>query len=431
MRPTALLALALLWPVAGENLATALPEPGVVLRGNSGVSGGDCIAVNAQGVTVVRDRDPSGKPTRTAVLSWDQVKLVQGPLQADAQAFEVIADKAWRARSRLERGDLVAAEPIFEDLFHQYAQKAGPTTAVIAGGLLRCRLARGAQTAAVQAWLSWVLATGSSVSASNPADALPESVGAEVSRLVDPATGLSPSLPPLWLSTTAVQVFASSDLPPSDRAKGTTPSEPARSSLIEERVRTLLELYVQSARADCGLMSKEPAKLPDIPASSDVGVRVVADMLRARLGEPPARKEARKALTERLNAKTPPWLQAWCRVAIGRSLLAEPDVEQQRMGVVTLLIVASRSSPTDAYINGLALADAVLGLAKLGDDAGAALLAGELADRFAGHPALESPLLAKWTNRKKSSTPPKPVDPPAAPTPFNDPSRPGATPPTK
>ncbi len=395
-------------------MPSGVAEPGVVLRGNSGLTGGDdCIAVNAQGATVVRERDANGKPTRTAVLSWDQVKLVSGPLETDAKAFEAVADKAWRARTRLERGDLVAAEPIFEELFQQYNQKAGPTTAVIAGGLLRCRLARGAQTAAVQAWLSWLLATGTT--AQGGSDALPESVGVEVSRLVDPATGLSPSLPPLWLSTTAVQIFASSDLAPGERAKGDRPrdvtTEAAKSLLVEEKVHTLLELYVQSARADCGPLSKEPPKMPEIRATADIGVRVVADMLRARIGEAPARKDARKSLAERLNAKTQPWLQAWCRVAIGRSLLAEPEAEQQRMGVVVLLIVASRSSPTDAYINGLALADAVLGLAKLGDDAGAALLAGELADRFAGHPALESPLLLKWTNRKKSNTPPKPVDP--------------------
>src|SRR6185436_14279511 len=81
---------------------------------------------------------------------------VQGESAKKAAEFEALSTKAWRARTRAERGDWAAAEPLFEELFPLIEGKDGPTAAMVAEGLVRCRLRRGAQGAALWPWLEWL-----------------------------------------------------------------------------------------------------------------------------------------------------------------------------------------------------------------------------------------------------------------------------------
>ena len=139
------------------------PGAAVMPRGAVEASLGEPAAVTEEGVAVVREKGPDGKPTKTALVGWDRVREVTGPLAGEAAKFAATADKAWRARVRLERGDWVAAEPLFEELFTTYRDRTGPTALMAAGGLLRCRLARGGQTAAVEPWVAWVRAQGAAL----------------------------------------------------------------------------------------------------------------------------------------------------------------------------------------------------------------------------------------------------------------------------
>ncbi len=191
-KPAAFLIIAAAGVAAAHGLTTLQqPQPaGTVLpRGVSETSLGEPTAVAPEGVSVVRDRNPDGKPVATIVIGWDRVREVTGPLATEASKFTSTAEKAWRARARLERGDWVAAEPLFEELFSEYRTRTGPTALTVAGGLVRCRLMRGAQTAAVEPWIAWLRAQPT---AGAGVDSPPESVGQQVSKMIDPGTGLIP-----------------------------------------------------------------------------------------------------------------------------------------------------------------------------------------------------------------------------------------------
>ncbi len=393
--------------IAGGSAAWVQPQPdgSVMPRGVSETSLGEPTAVSAEGISVVRDRGPDGKPVATFVIGWDRVREVTGPMRTEAAKFAEVADKAWRARARLERGDWIAAEPLFEELFAEYRLKTGPTALTVAGGLVRCRLLRGAQTAAVEPWISW---TRAQTTTSTGGDTLPESVGAQVSKLVDPGTGLVPGLPPMWLSTAAVQSLARTEVPAIDPASKPNPQE--------VRANSLLTLYVLAAKVDSG----STGPLPDRGgATADPGVRLVYDIVKSRLGDEAQRRDARRSLQERITGSAQPWMEVWCRVAVGRSLLLETGEEDRRLGLASLAYVASRSAPADAYLTGLALAEMSLALSKDGNEAAASVLANEAADRFPDHPALESPLMAKWMLARgaRPARPTTPIVPEAQPSP--------------
>jgi hypothetical protein len=306
-------------------------------------------------------------------------------LSAEAAGFSGIAESAWRARVRLERGDIVAAEPLFEGLFETYRGREGPTAQAVAGGLLRCRVARGSVTASVEPWLAW-LWTGGGMPLG---ETLKESVGAEVTKLVDASTGLVPVLPPMWLASSGVAALGR--LEPAAVDPRTKPAP------WQVRADSLRTLYILSARAEMG----QTVALPERGVgANDPGVRLVYDLVKSKVGDAGQRAEARRALNDRLvgvgGQTVPAWIEAWCRVAIGRSLLVETNEEDRLMGLASLAYVASRWSPDEVYLAGLATAEMALALSKDGRESQAAALANQAATRFPDHPALESPAFARW-----------------------------------
>ena len=347
------LALALLAAVAG-----AQPESEVILRGGAQPPEGRIVTCSIEGVVI------ASPVTGETVIGWDSVRLVTGDHADEARAFADVGDKAWRGLRRLERGDIPAAEPLLEGLFVTYRTRTGPTAAAVTGGLLRCRLERGAHTLAIAAWLSWMHArsadpgrqwfTGGSDAGTGPLGA-------------DEATGLLPDLPPIWLDLPAVRVFSDAPLGGTD---------------FGDREQALAELYRHAARARCGV--REP--MPRL-TSPDPGVHLVWDIVAAQSPSPQERTTGRKAIEVRLRKEPSGWLDAWLRVALGRSLLLEDDAEQRQRGVIELLGVRVMHERDSAYLAGLALADSVVALKGLGDDQAASMLRRELLDRFPGHPA--------------------------------------------
>ena len=87
--------------------ASALGQ--VELRGDEVAPPGQVVAMDEAGVHL-----GTGAGARTMVIGWDRVRRVHGQMPAE---FAGTADKAWRARTRVERGDFIAAEPLLEDLF--------------------------------------------------------------------------------------------------------------------------------------------------------------------------------------------------------------------------------------------------------------------------------------------------------------------------
>jgi hypothetical protein len=374
-----------------------LADSTLVMRGAVSPPPGVVTAVDAQGVTVSQygptPAPPAGQkaaakaPSTTIVLSWDRVAKVEGDLAPEAAPFMPVAERLWRARSRLDRGDFVGAEPLFEELFPQFAGRRGPTAAVVAGGLLRCRIGTGAQTAAVAPWLAYLSALGENEQASIGAPELDPTAG----PIIDPATGLAPSLPPVWVNLPSVQSLA----------RGSWASGPAGS-----RGAVLGAYYEQAARFEAGM----PVQVPTVNIERDEAVGLVREMVTARIGDQTQRAAARQALQARLKRRPAPWMEAWIRTAMGRSLILESARESQLLGVAELAEISARLERVNPYLTGIALAEAAVAQAKLGDLAGATRLRGDLAERFPGHPALDWEPLHGWT-----APPPVPVRAPPTP----------------
>lgn len=326
------------------------------------------LGVGIDGVLVGASRDAEGRR-----VPWDMVASVQGRFASDAALHAAAAEASWRARTRLERGDLAGAEPLFESLQERYAGRRGAMAQLVMGGLLLCRVTRGANTLAVEPFLSYLEACEGDPSprlivrggdASDPIDLTP----------IDEATRLNPSLPPMWLATPAV--LTSLRLEPRARTG---------------RAAVLGEIYRVAMQTEAG-----SATLPPEPANADDAVRLAWDIVAARAGDGPTRATARERLRLRVAAEPapPPWMLAWCRCAIGRSLLREGDEESRMLAVAELLAIPATLEHASPYVTGVAMAEAALAMAAAGDLRGANAVRQRLAVRFPGHPALDfEPLL--------------------------------------
>ncbi len=332
----------------------------VVMRG--GQAAGEALAVSEQGVTLSRGGG-------TAVVSWDRVAEVQGELAAEAAPYRELADMLWRARARVERGDGVGAERLFEVLATRFAGQRGASAAVAHGGLLRCRLMAGAQTGAAAAWLAYVNAVGDG----EPAQlALPSVDSAVLGAVaVDGVTQLAPMAPPVWVESAAVQALARGAWPLSEGG-------------AREKALRLQAWYREAARFEVGL----PVTLPE-GEEKDEGVALVRDVVTARVGDEAQRGAARRALAARLKKRPAAWVEVWCRVGVGRSLLREAGRDEQLLGVNELLEVAARLERVNPYLTGVALAEAAAALHRLGDVPGATRVRNDMLERFSGHPAQE------------------------------------------
>src|SRR5690606_25081264 len=188
----------------------------------------------------------------------------EGPRADEAAPFMDLAEQVWRARRRLERGDAVSAEPLLEDLFAQTRSWRGPTRAVIAEGLMRCRLRRGAQVGAIEPWLALLDARASAAPGIEPW-ATEWARDAGLGAVQDAATGLAPALPPMWLDWPAVRQFATVGA----QTIGTEGGAPAG-----DQPAALHDLYVAAARFEAGLEVELPR-----PATTDPGVRLVREIV--------------------------------------------------------------------------------------------------------------------------------------------------------
>lgn len=294
-------------------------------------------------------------------IGWQRVLDVSGQASGEAAPFLVSAEKAWRGLARLERGDFVAAEPLLEEVFPALSSQAGPTAEAVAEGLMRCRLARGSQPLALEPYLTLMLSNQVEVT----------------SEHLDPRTGLCVALPPIWGSDAGLAPVMKSVARDGFAPWGTS-----------GRARQLAELYAAAGKHE---LSGEALTRDFAPA--DEGVKLVQDMVHARIGDPLMRRNARAELESRLASDIPDWQRAWIHAAVGLSLLEEGDDHSARLGIVQLLHVPALYSESQPALAGLCLAESSLSLSEMGRADAAILLAGELETRFRGHAMTRHPIV--------------------------------------
>lgn len=314
-------------------------------------------AVGPQGVEV------GGEAPRT--IPWDRVKRVRGEGAEQFAAHEKIAEDAWRARTRLERGDAALAEPLFESLFARFADTSGPTAELVCQGLLLCRLDRGAVIEAIRPWLESVRQL------SDGAERRTWPFGAPS---VDERTLLSPLLPPLWLDGPALNAYLRTQ-----RATPASEGSPLAAALES--------WYRFSARAVGGASEPPPEIPPDLAAHP--GLLFVSRIVLADVGAGNDRLKARDALQGHIERHRGAWSEAWAHVAIGRSLLDEASPDIRADGMNHLLQVPARFGSSQPYLAGLALAEVGAAMARDGDEEASSKLLEQLETLYPGHPGIE------------------------------------------
>lgn len=345
-RPAAI-RVAIVWPLLLS--APALAQ--LTLRGGTPLNA-PIVTLSAAGVEV-EGHDPP-------VIPWDRIAAVGGDFTDDAQPFASIADRAWRARARLERADIYFAEPLFDQLLLE--RLPGPTGAVVARGALRCRLDRGALSSAVAPWID-------AVALRRHATSLDES--SPLARVMDPADALAPLLPPIFLNDDAAIYLTEHPIDARDDAEASA----------------LASLYVAAARA---ARTPATAHLPSIdPAIREAPpVAFVHAIVAAQIGSAPERTTARETLRARIRSDAGSFREAWSRVALARSLALEPGSAPQREAVLHYLHLPARFARAQPYLTGVALAEAARLLEQQADPEAAQTLRAELAASMPRHPAL-------------------------------------------
>ncbi len=357
---------ALLLAIASPLLAQ---DDALILRAFEQPPTGTVMGVGPQGVQV---RTPQGD---VVVVGWDRVLHPPSSLAEAAEPFEQLSTDAWRARARVERGDLVLAEPLLLDVFDRVRAGGalrGPTGLVVAEGLMRCRLARGATAAAIEPWLAWLDAS----IIRQPRTTFANRQWARDAGLpivIDPASELAPMLPPMWLATPSLQLVLQLEPVEGERDKASA----------------MRALYQAAARFELGQVVDD---LPDVPR--EAASELVRDIVAARVLDASARTSARARLEAALGNAASPWLSAWIRAAIGRSLVLEDDEEQRLRGVAQLLRVHVLHRLDSPALADIALAEAAVTLDSVGQGRVARSLAGELARVSPQSPVLSWPEVA-------------------------------------
>jgi len=310
---------------------TALPAllaPGVIeLRGGAEVDA-PIESISLDGVRV------GGSAPR--VISWDRVKTITGEHASEALEYEEIAGAAWRARTRLARGDAPMAEPLFAWLFKLYRLQDSPTAALVADGYMRCLLDRGAQARAVAPWLDTVRMSAGDAAASV----------------------LQPALAPIFDDSLETAALAEAGLPNQLQPSGGA-------------AHALAWWYTEAARFDAGLPGQLPTTRPGELGEADEDLAFIEQIVVSRTGDREQRRRERARLRRVIDREHGSWREAWARVAIGRSLLLEDDPSSGSLGVIELLHVPARFAEELPALAALALRDASSALRRLGDDAGA------------------------------------------------------------
>lgn len=326
----------------------------VVLRGEGEPQRAPVEEVSLEGVRV------GGTEART--IGLDGVKIVLGEHAGDWALVQGIATDAWRARTRLARGDYRLAAPIFEELWETYEGRDGPTALLVAEGALRCRLAGDGQVAAVDSWLKALELRQRGIKlAGDP----------PIEPIIDTTTGLVPALPPFWSRVQAAGSGAGWGVFVSE-----TPEIAAMANLYERA------MLGQTS----GMVDVEPIQDESMRDS----VRFVATLIDAVGDDSDARANARGRLESALESQIGTWREAWIRFALGRSYIMEPGRSGLTPGVLHLLHIPARFERSLPYLAGLALSEAGVALARAGEAAPAEALLDEMTAAFADHPALSA-----------------------------------------
>lgn len=393
----------------GEVAGEALGITGTVdLRFGGGRVTGQILSMTGDGL---RMRPDIGQER---IILWSQVAGVSHPAAKKfAATFAPMAEGLWRLTARVNRGDAEGAELLYDKLETSgaLAGLSGASKRATLRTVTNLRLSRGFVTGATRAYLESLAATGaladdaaaSGESASGSGDLGGQGTLASIRAAVDSTTGLCPNLPPAFSTQ-----LSGGGLPALAKWRGW----PACTALPGAAGEVARWYETEAIGASGGAMTLLDGALPpiDMNAAATAGPEVLTRMVvQAGRGNIEQRKAAREWLRRRLAAEAAKgggagvaggagngdgrgagvkngedglversWQEAWCRLGIGRSLLAETDAAEKRRGMLELLHVPAEFSQRLPITAAIALADVAAELEKQGDLNAAASLRADL-----------------------------------------------------
>ena len=178
----------------------------ITLRGENGKTYQGVISSGSyDGIRFTIDGSGEG----STLFPWSEIASLKSTRPRPAlEKFHEDGRKLWRARIRLQRGDLLLAEPIFEQICHENTLSDSHDARVAHEGYLRCLIARGKIIEAVPSWLT--VARLEELGTPSPYQNLPP--------IVDDETLLCPHLPLIWLNDSSTkETLALFDEPSSPR----------------------------------------------------------------------------------------------------------------------------------------------------------------------------------------------------------------------
>ena len=253
------------------------------------------------------------------------------PDGVDARHTEMAAN-AWRAHTRLARGDVSGAMPIYAQLSRTYLWQVGPQSLDVCDGLTRCLIASEKRLDAIEPMLATFAAMGSE---------LPDSIVG-----FDQTLKLRKDLPP---------VFQSADMGAS--LDTINESLDARASLMHA--------YFQLANCARNEQASALGRIEELKRqnrSRDAGLVLFEQMVFAQAHpDESKRRGARESLTRRTQTQRGTWIEVWARLAIGAGQIRDEDPYIRDRGVIELVHI----------------------IVRLGDvDPGLTLLAAQIAERY-------------------------------------------------
>ena len=344
-------------------VSSAMAADVVVLRDGQGELTG---TIQASDDSALRIETLDGKRRQVA---WDVIRAVRfdSAVATPGSMTERMkrAEDIWRARSRLQRGDAALAEPIFERLFVASPERRGETDLIIAEGLLRSRLNRGAILEAYLPALETARLRRLGIKSDRYDDLVP---------VYDEATSLCVFLAPPWTD----QVSTTRLIQQLEQWK----------SGGDERLANIAEGYRILAEHAGGTIP-DSVETPSSETETGGGDSSLPNVLRlaieSRRASSTARRSAQGDLRHQLSRRDD-WQEPLFRYMLGTSLLLEPGEGLRRQGLVELAWLPARHGRSHPYLAGVALAIMARELAAQGDLKAAMRLEAELKRTYPNHP---------------------------------------------
>ncbi len=333
---------------------------------------GDLVERRAGGTAIegdIRQIDQSGVQIRDAnavlhIVPWDRIRDVK-MMYPDPRLNELlpIADELWRARTRLERGDRALAEPIFARMFAKTIGNNHETALMVAEGLLRVRLARGAHAAAVIPMLEVIRLQRAGI-ATDSFSTLPE-----LFEEVNQGELLCVQLAPFFVRNNDLERLVK--------------ALDSYESLGDDYVERLAQIYKLAAEAT---LYNDGSTLESAQSRSQNFIEEAINIRwQTDAGGSKRSLRAVDELEERVD-DLPSWARMWLLYALGMQKTQWSDLGGRDRGLVQLATVASVQSDQFAYLAGMALQSLADVLEEDGQLTAAASLRRELESQMPRHP---------------------------------------------